>query len=46
MTWIDNIEQIVAAYPLLAFGAVFLLVSSRLLPLRYAGFGGWLLWQA
>lgn len=24
MTWIDNIEQIVAAYPLLAFGAVFL----------------------
>lgn len=24
MTWLDNIEQIVAAYPLLAFGAVFL----------------------
>ena len=23
MTWLDNIEQIVAAYPLLAFGAVF-----------------------
>ena len=24
MTWLDNIEQIVAAYPFLAFGAVFL----------------------
>jgi cytochrome c biogenesis protein CcdA len=24
MTWLDNIEQIVAAYPLLAFGVVFL----------------------
>ena len=24
MTWVDNIEQIVALYPLLAFGAVFL----------------------
>lgn len=24
MAWLDNIEQIVAAYPLLAFGAVFL----------------------
>lgn len=24
MTWLDNIEQIVAAYPLLAFAAVFL----------------------
>lgn len=24
MTWLDNIEQLIAAYPLLAFGAVFL----------------------